>query len=790
MMKINKCKSNFRTMVMALALTYGVCDAMPLMAGGTSVVTNKVWLSGATHIYGRMSVTGVSSVSEQGFCYSETNKMPTVDDNTSKSYISNNGYIYNISGLTPSTVYYIRAYVKTKSGDVIYGNPVKAITRPVGGVSYGIRDGFPSDALTRIQSAAKEAIGLWNEYTGIHGLYVNIGYGADTPTADCSYGGWMRVGPNSSYQKTGTLLHEMLHAIGVGTISTWSNNSFLRSNTTSGYWLGTRVTRALRFWDNSTTEQLNGDATHMWPYGVNGAHEDNGTQLLYVGNSLLAEALGEDGLAPTSSQFATPAYTFEQDDDTKYYLKNEEYGSASKFLRIDKTGNLAWTTMTANQAEDNDSAAWNVSFDPVTCYYSLKNVATGKYMSYSTSGNNGIKLVEASGELTTKEKFHFLPSPVEVATINDEAKTGYWIAYVENNNPICLSAQDNKEALTAQSFSFTQAAGNQRWMLLTADEVEQYENSLKNDARAAVTDIVVKCESLYNTPHKETADDADATFLDVLTQAKAKIETAEIAELETMIETLYDAVRTFISKTAVTSADKLYDISFFLQNPDMDDIEGWTIGTTSSEPTINYSCAEYYEKNIDLSQKLANMPIGKYELRVQAFQRPGATATVATNYAAGKDNVTVYIYMGTTNNKTNICNIMQDAQSKKLGVGTETSANGKYVPNNMQAASNYFAQGLYENAIQYTRKYKGALTLGISGTNVTGNYWTIFDNFRLYSYGKEDATGISEVNSETTAKYQKGIFTISGQKVSANAEDLKNLPAGIWIVDGKKVMVK
>lgn len=146
--------------------------------------------------------------------------------------------------------------------------------------------------------------------------------------------------------------------------------------------------------------------------------------------------------------------------------------------------------------------------------------------------------------------------------------------------------------------------------------------------------------------------------------------------------------------------------------------------------------------------------------------------------------------MGTTNNKTNICNIMQDAQSKKFGVGTETSASGKYVPNNMQAASNYFAKGLYDNTLQYTRKYKGALTLGISGSNVTDNYWTIFDNFRLYSYGKEDATGINEVNAETPVKCQKGIFSISGQKVSANAEDLKNLPAGIWIVDGKKVMVK
>ena len=350
-------KKMYSKVMLALALA-SVGTVTPAFAADV-VQTNKVWLSGATHIYGRMNVSGIatSTIKEQGFCYSSTNTNPTVDDATTKAYLSNNGNIYNMSGLQPATVYYIRAYVMKKDGTVVYGNPVKAITRPGGGITYSI-EGFSGDANTRIQSAAKEAVNLWNEYTGINGLHLSIHYGAGTPTADCSYGGWMRVGPNASYQRTGTLLHEMLHAIGVGTIGTWQNNAFLRANTTHGYWLGSRVTRALRFWDNNPTSQLNGDGTHMWPYGVNGAHEDNGTQNLYIANSLLAEALGEDGLAPTSGQFATPAYVFEQDDNTKYYLKNEELGISSKFLRIDKTGNLQWVTMSADEATANDSAAW------------------------------------------------------------------------------------------------------------------------------------------------------------------------------------------------------------------------------------------------------------------------------------------------------------------------------------------------------------------------------------------------------------------------------------------------
>ena len=80
----------------------------------------------------------------------------------------------------------------------------------------------------------------------------------------------------------------------------------------------------------------------MWPYGINGAHEDAGTEVLYIGNSVLAEALGEDGLPTTNSQFAIPAYVFEQDDNTKYYIKNESYGLGSKFLSVTSDGSLSW----------------------------------------------------------------------------------------------------------------------------------------------------------------------------------------------------------------------------------------------------------------------------------------------------------------------------------------------------------------------------------------------------------------------------------------------------------------
>ena len=43
--------------------------ATPAFAADAVVKTNKTWLSGATHIYGRMTVSGITSsnIKEKGF---------------------------------------------------------------------------------------------------------------------------------------------------------------------------------------------------------------------------------------------------------------------------------------------------------------------------------------------------------------------------------------------------------------------------------------------------------------------------------------------------------------------------------------------------------------------------------------------------------------------------------------------------------------------------------------------------------------------------------------------------
>ena len=478
------------------------------LANGTGtapeVITHDYVARGSTMALGRSTVGGLSTseILEQGFCWS-TSPEPTVLDNRSTKYQTQNGRIYLMENLEPSTIYYVRAYAISKTYAVGYGDVVKVITLPAGKVVWSYDNGADEAANARINAAVEDAVYYMNTWTSINGLHANVHYGSGTPTADCSYGGWMRVGPNASYQKTGTILHELGHAIGVGTHSVWYGGSTpMREGSGSGYWTGDRATAAVRFFDNNTTSRLNGDGTHMWPYGVNGAHEDTGSAMLYISNAAIYQALGEDGLPPTGG-FCTPAYVFEQEDTIKYYIKSEHqnYGLYTSYLVQNEKGHLVWQTLTASEALANENAAWYITFNPVNCYYQLRNAATGAYMTYAATGANGIRTA-AKAEAGANENFHLMRSRIDVkiGSGNDAMNVrGYWIIHPENkSNPATLVAASNGAVSTA-SFNLGNNVAIQRWLLLSGDEVTQFEGAyLGTDIEDPVMDEAPKCVHVYN----------------------------------------------------------------------------------------------------------------------------------------------------------------------------------------------------------------------------------------------------------------------------------------------------
>lgn len=781
-----------------LLLLIACCLAMALRLTAQTVTTHSYMARGATSAFGRSTVTGVnaSDLKERGFCWSSETSTPTIADSHTTKTLSQSGLIYHIEGLTPATVYHMRAYALLKDSTAYYGNTVKVITIPKGTITWSYNNGGPADANNRINTAVKEAVEYLNEYTSISGFHTSVNYGDQTPTADCSYGGWMRVGPNASYQRTGTILHELLHGIGVGTHGIWNNNSPLRSNGSNGDWLGDRVTEFLRFWDNNVSGVLTGDGTHMWPYGINGAHEDSGSELLYMGCSMIAQALGEDGLPPTGG-FGTPAYVLEQEDTIKYYIKSEspDGGLNDSYLRQNKIKRLAWEKMTAEEATLNDSAAWYITFNPRTRYYQLRNVATGHYITYYGTGISGFRLTD-QGFASVNESFHLMRSRVDVDFGGTPMKgmRGYWIIHPENKqNPTCLSVSVSGMTNTA-TFDLGNGAVKQRWLIMTAEELNEVEDASKQAANSQLNNAVSQLKKLLQVPHTEDVLGTDAAMNSFVAYVEGlDLSQLSVNELTALATETQDSCSRFLSKVSPSDANSPFDLTYLITNAGMDSGEGW-----STSPAINYSCGEFYQKTFDMYQALSGMPAGTYELRAQAFQRPGSSTESYNAYVAGTDNVTAYLYAGAQSTK--IKHIASEARTTKVGTGNETAVGNpvRYIPNDMQATSKYFLWRLYDNSVMVELKSKGNLKVGLRCSSAPSNYWTIFDNFRLYYYGSLSPEEVAHIDQPTIPPHvQEPLFTtpadiysITGVCVRKQATSLEGLPRGFYIVKGRKVIVK
>ncbi len=453
-----------------LAAAKAMDDATLLyrIANGTGADPSARTLSvvqGATEIFARGSFTG--SAKEKGFCYSE-NPEPTISDGRSSQTYSNNGDIYVMAGMKPATVYYVRAYIITSGYKLAYGDVVKTVTRPLGNVGYDYDNAGDDATNARIKAACEEAVWMWNNITGLRDFHLSAHYvpgaGAGDGTADCSYGGYMRISQNAGYQRTGTVLHEGSHGQGVINYTEWVNPIY-RTNGDRGDWLGPRVDRVMQFLDNNATAKLHGDNIHLWPYGINGAGEDTGSPILYRANALIVGALAEDAIKTPNMSFMKPAYSFTQDDEQRYYIKSESKGRglATSYLRQSGISTVALSPMTADEAFANDSCAWFVEFNPTTCYYTFKNVATGKYLSIGHSGtlssnkNNATYQLLGSRNQTSIDDYTF-------------ASSSYWL--VAPGDYKAVNATTTGAAAT--NFSHTDDATTQRWLILTREEVSQF----------------------------------------------------------------------------------------------------------------------------------------------------------------------------------------------------------------------------------------------------------------------------------------------------------------------------
>ena len=224
-------------------------------------------------------------------------------------------------------------------------------------------------------------------------------------------------------------------------------------------------------------------------------------------------------------------------------------------------------------------------------------------------------------------------------------------------------------------------------------------------------------------------------------------------------------------------------------------------GLWSDEPAVggyqtefaSNKCGEKYSTpSFDVAQTLTNVPNGYYKVSMQGFYRMGGDENVydaslaETHHKDGTETLNAIFYAN--NEEKRLMSIIEGAQAEEFAYGGAFYTAYGNVPQDMDAAAAAFTDGKYEHSL-WVEVTDGTLRVGVKKDAESVRDWTIFDNFRVVYYGIQQPDAIEEATAIVTFQ-TNDVYDLSGRLVRRQAESLDGLKPGVYIVNGKKYMVK
>ncbi len=217
-----------------------------------------------------------------------------------------------------------------------------------------------------------------------------------------------------------------------------------------------------------------------------------------------------------------------------------------------------------------------------------------------------------------------------------------------------------------------------------------------------------------------------------------------------------------ISKMETAADDEPVNVSSLISYADFSRNGKMRVGVWQGSPSRGGNndnfCAEKFDCNFNVYQKLTGLPNGVYKVKVQAYYREGADQNYNPTPAVElrkNSNEHLYAKFYANNQEKPVQSIFDELGNCIYGYQTELGI----VPNSISSAATAFLQGLYWNELM-VKVTDGTLQLGIKKDEYVFYDWTCFDSFRLYYYGQEYILGDANGNGEVEIGDVTSVLTL------------------------------
>ena len=317
-------------------------------------------------------------------------------------------------------------------------------------------------------------------------------------------------------------------------------------------------------------------------------------------------------------------------------------------------------------------------------------------------------------------------------------------------------------------------------------------------ANAAIEEVNMEGVDFEDTDLYMYMEDADWVLSDPVGSGYTK------DMVDILVEQLYKAINDFYTSGVSPKEGQSFNFTSMIKNADFDVEPGaeWTVETENGVLPGGTDCANWWfgssgpsELTQEFSQTIAGLPAGNYLLDVNAAVRVDMSYSIDGYTAENLPNNLTLCKVYANNDSTDVHPFFYEDEA--LGLTLEKMllmtndddyrhGNGSLI-NDMLKGTDY-----YHSYVPFKLEERGSVKIGFRiELPKKGGQMPFIDYFHLFYYGKNEVlTGIADVTKSNAEQIMPvGIYNMKGQLVRAN-NDVKGLAKGLYIISGKKVVIK